>query len=150
MVEIKVDYGGKSQSILVDMAATMRPRIANGLHRAGLRVEAQAKRNLSGRRNPGNPYPGVVTGRLRTSMTTRMDADGMAVRVGTNLVYAAIHEFGGQIAVTPKMRAFLHTKNMHLRNATQFINIPARPYLGPSFDQSREDVIRIIAKAVMP
>jgi phage gpG-like protein len=68
-------------------------RMENGdlLSRVGLLVERQAKKNASGR-----PGPRVQTGRLRASITLRLQ-EGRPVReavVGTNVVYAPPVEFG--------------------------------------------------------
>ena len=68
------------------------------------------------------------TGELKKSVQYKAEPYGVVI--GSKLKYARIHQFGGKIKVTPKMRAFLHHKGIHLRKNTQFINIPARPYLG--------------------
>lgn len=47
----------------------------------------------------------------------------------TNAELGAIHEFGCTIAVTPKMRAFLHSIDIHLRPETTTIVIPTRSFL---------------------
>jgi len=51
---------------------------------------------------------------------------------GTDL--AALHERedGTRIAVTPKMRAFLHARGFHLKPSTTTIFIPGRPFLKPA------------------
>ncbi len=53
--------------------------------------------------------PLVDTGRLRDSITYQASDDG--VEVGTNVVYAAIHQFGG------------------MAGRGQKVHIPARPYM---------------------
>jgi phage virion morphogenesis protein len=83
------------------------------------------------------------TGRLRRSFTVKASKD--RVEVGTNVVYAAIHQFGGTI--TQGARSELFTRNRYVRGDKkgQFkkgtkagrgvtfgerrINIPARPFL---------------------
>jgi len=83
----------------------------------------------------------IDTGRLRNSITMKVEGD--AVKVGTNVEYAAIHQFGGRIDRTVLVRA-------HRRLVTQAfgrrlrrprmtdvrgharrmrIEIPARPFL---------------------
>ena len=68
------------------------------------------------------------TGELKKSVQYKADPYGVVI--GSKLKYARIHQYGGKITVSPKMRKALHYKGMHLRKTTQFINIPARPYLG--------------------
>jgi len=55
--------------------------------------------------------------------------DKVAV-IGSNLIYAAIHHYGGKIKVTPRMRAYLHYIGIHLKASTKTITIPARPFIG--------------------
>jgi phage gpG-like protein len=106
-------------------------RAKKALHRAGLLIEGQTKKNLSGKRTPGNPYPGWVTSRLRGSVTTVPSSDGMVVAVGPHTVYARIHEYGGQTGRGGRT------------------TIPARPYLGPAWKQKRSEIIKIMTKAMI-
>ena len=55
----------------------------------------------------------------------------VGVKKGKEVNIAAVHEFGCTIGVTPKMRAYLHHQGIHLRASTQYIHIPARPFLRP-------------------
>lgn len=84
----------------------------------------------------------VDTGRLRTSITFR--AADASVEVGTNVVYAAIHQFGGTIR--PKKGKFLKFRVpgggfRQVRSVT----LPARPFIGFSAED-REDVADIVAR----
>lgn len=69
-----------------------------GMTKACLLVENTAKQNASGR-----PGPKVDTGRLRSSITNRLDIedDKLIGIVGTNVEYASYLEFG-----TSKMQAY--------------------------------------------
>lgn len=62
------------------------------------------------RRRKGSSKPLLDTGRLRNSIASRLLGAG-GVEVGTNLKYAAIHQFGGKAG----------------RGLT--VSIPARPYI---------------------
>ena len=48
---------------------------------------------------------------------------------------AALHEReeGTRVAVTPKMRAYLHARGFHLKPTTTHLFIPGRPYIKPAF-----------------
>lgn len=57
---------------------------------------------------------------------------GSTNEVSENLDLAglgAVQEFGCTINVTPKMRAYLHHKGIHLKETTTQIRIPARSFL---------------------
>ena len=83
------------------------------------------------------------TGALRRSI--HYEPSPRSVKIGTNLDYAMIHQYGGDIKVTPKMRKYLHSQGIHLRNTTNTIHIPARPFLGLSDRDA--DVIRRMMRA---
>ncbi|MFT0531610.1 phage virion morphogenesis protein [Castellaniella hirudinis] len=69
--------------------------------------------------------------------TLRYQVDGAAVEVGSNLEYAAIHQFGGTIK--PKKARALKIGDRHVGAA----KIPARPFLGMNAD----DEVRILELA---
>jgi phage gpG-like protein len=77
----------------------------------------------------------VISGRLRGSIFGNVIADDEAeVRAGSNVVYAAIHEFGGTI--TPKTGKYLRFKNQDGREVfVRSVEIPARPYVKPSIEE---------------
>jgi len=97
------------------------------LFRAGSIVERQAKHNLSGGRLRAR------TGRLRGSVRTEVHGD--EARIGSNVVYAAIHEFGGEIV--PKRASALHfqTSDGHWVT-TQRVHMPARHWLSSALEES--------------
>lgn len=62
-------------------------------------------------------------------------------------MYAAMNEFGGRIAVTPKMRGFLGaTKGIHLRKGKQYIDIPSRPFLRQTVEKQRKQWVEDLGK----
>lgn len=81
--------------------------------------------------------------RLMQSITSNATSDG--VEIGTNVLYAAIHQFGGTItAKTEKGLRFAIGKGKDKRWAVKkSVTIPARPFLG--IDNSDETQILDIA-----
>ena len=69
------------------------------------------------------------TGRLRTSIAHTVADGGRAVGVGSNVLYAAIHQFGGRAGRGRKAK------------------LPARPYLGID-DRDRANILRIVSRAL--
>jgi len=65
---------------------------------------------------------------------------------------AAVHEFGADIKVTPRMRAYLHTQGIHLKKDTTQINIPERSFLRSSIKENKEaykiQLAQLLKKAV--
>jgi len=70
----------------------------------------------------------IASGHLMKSISFAIDAEAGAVRIGTNLLYARIHQLGG--VIVPKSRKFLRFpigggQFMFAKKVT----MPARPYL---------------------
>jgi len=57
---------------------------------------------------------------------------------------AHILEFGVSIPVTEKMRKYLHSQGLHLRNSTTEINIPERPLFRLVFDIEKNKIEQIV------
>lgn len=77
--------------------------------------------------------------------------NGMKISVGVmgELAWLArIHEYGMKIQVTPKMRAFLHSKGLHIKDSTQFITIPERAFLRNGFRESKEDTLSVARSVI--
>ena len=69
------------------------------------------------------------TGRLRSSIAHTLTHGGRGVEVGTNVVYAAIHQFGGRAGRGRRAK------------------IPERPYLGVD-EHDRDTILRVVAQAI--
>lgn len=86
------------------------------------------------------------TGNLMNSInieTDHADSHSAEVNVGTNVIYAAIHEFGGIIKA--KNAPFLHFVIDGRHILTKSVNMPARPYMRPAVDENREAIFETIA-----
>jgi phage virion morphogenesis protein len=114
------------------------------LDQLGGLVETQTKQRIADKKRApdGTPWKPNIEG---TSILFREGyllgsiyhvADASEVRIGSGLVYAAIHQFGGTI-VPKKARKLVFT----LRGKTVFatrVTMPARPYLGVSAENAAE------------
>lgn len=63
---------------------------------------------------------------------------------GEQAMIAAVHEFGIDIAVTPRMRAYLHYMDIHLRKDTTHIHIPERSFIRKMADEDMGKVMERI------
>ena len=89
------------------------------------------------------------TGRLKSSITHHDTAH--EVIVGTNVIYAAIHQFGG--VIVPVSADALHFVLANgFRVTTQRVEMPARPYLGIAGEEIEEitDLARIYFEGGAP
>ena len=83
------------------------------------------------------------SGRLRSSINARPGND--SVRIGTNVLYAAIHQFGG--VILPKNAQKLKFMMGGIRFSVARVVMPARPYLGIS-DDDHEEIRDIVLGAL--
>lgn len=90
------------------------------------------------KRGPGILRERAMRGGLFASLTS--EQSGKQLRVGTNKVYAAVHQFGAEIRAkrAPKLAFRLGGK---LVFADQ-VEIPARPFLGISAED-REEIVEL-------
>lgn len=79
------------------------------------------------------------SGRLRDSINSEAGRD--EVRVGTNVIYAAIHQFGGVIKPVSASHLFFRIGG-RLIVADQ-VTLPARPFLGIS-DEDEAQIAEIV------
>ena len=106
-----------------------------------------------------------LTGRLMNSITARAEDDRAVV--GTNVVYAAIHQFGGEIKRTTRAGAMAHGKggrflsrkaasrrktavrvSFHGGGQAYVITMPPRPFLVVQ-DEDRAEMVRAIREYVL-
>ena len=73
-----------------------------------------------------------------------LNGSGVEVGVlkGEQKWLAGIHEYGCDIPVTEKMRAFLHSQGLHLKDSTTHIHIPERSFLRTGYDKNRDAVMK--------
>ena len=62
---------------------------------------------------------------------------------------AGIHEYGCNIKVTDKMRAYLNAHGLHLKKSTTTIHIPERSFLRAGHDANIDSVVKTAA-ALLP
>lgn len=116
MIEIKIEDTGALEAFnrLLSLGNDMSP-VMRAI--AGV-LKDRTEQNFADESGPLGKWPEVKdkkraggqilqdTGRLANSITAHSDADSASV--GTNVVYAAIHQFGGTIRKPPQSRLVRH------------------------------------------
>ena len=127
---------------LEDLAEDLREAASpEGLNRSlnammkGLTSEARKFMLLSYRRSGLGVQTNRLKGSLMASALTGSRQIGIVMRAGdrSQVVYAAIHEFGGTIV--PVNGQYLTFKGSKGWARVQSVTIPARPYVKPALDQ---------------
>lgn len=80
----------------------------------------------------------ILSSALRTSIKAESDSNGAAV--GTNLVYAATHQFGDERTIRAKKSKYLKFQigDKWVNVPSVHVRIPARPFLGVSKEDEEE------------
>lgn len=88
----------------------------------------------------------ILSSALRTSIKAESDRNGAAV--GTNMVYAATHQFGDERTIRAKKSKYLKFQigGKWVSVPSVHVRIPARPFLGVSKEDEEE--IREILEGV--
>ena len=125
-----------------------KAQLAAATERVGNYGASEIKKGIVSGKNfaPNHPYtaakkgsskPLIDKGDLLGSVTYDViNSNAVFIGVNKNANIAAVHEFGCTIKVTPKMRAYLHYNGLHLKASTQYINIPARPFIRPAIENA--------------
>jgi len=129
--------------------AALRPPLRQTVERETIALQAHVvEQKLSGQ------VLHVRTGTLRRSITYTMheDEDGIVGTVGTNLEYAAIHEYGGAIHVPeirPRRAKALHfyvggKEIFAMRTRAHTVQMPERSFLRSALRERREAFIAAV------
>jgi phage gpG-like protein len=121
----------------------LEKRLQEGLNRAAILLQNEIKMGLSLSTSPskaGSP-PGVKTGTLRRSIQVdNSDISNLRVRVGTNIKYARIQEYGG--VIKSKIGKLLHFKIGDMWHTVKSVILPPRPYIRPAIMKAKPDMLK--------
>lgn len=127
-----LDTRGLNQTLAEGMRSSTLDRFKAGVGPDGrkwapsIRAEQEGGRTL------------ILKGTLRNSIHSQADASGFAV--GTNVKYAAEHQFGDERTIRARKKPFLCFKigGKWIKKKTVTIRVPARPFLGFSEDDLKD------------
>jgi phage virion morphogenesis protein len=157
MIEIKVD-DKKIESLLRRLAKKASDLSPVMREIAGIMQDAVEENFEQGGRPPWKPSRRAIeqggqtlidTGRLVSSISSRYSAASAEVAAGTNVEYAAIHQFGGKIpasTILPRKKKALFwpgAKHPVKRAERPQITIPARPFLTLT-DKDKDEIVEVL------
>ena len=137
---VRIEGMDKLRAKFEAMADAVKAETASNALEAGATViQMYAQDNI---RTKLNKHP---TGFLANSVTVKKEGKGVTVGP-RNVVYAAIHEFGGTIVpLNAKMLHFMIDGKDVFAHA---VRIPARPYLRPAVDAHIPEITQAIGDAL--
>ena len=142
-METTIIGDGEVLAALAKIARTGKKAMMTALGKASRVVTNKAKRSyLTGQSLK------VRSGTLRSSLRHELDSSKLEARVGTNVVYARIHEFGGttspheirprhgKVLRFPVPGGFAFAKSIQHPGSV----MPARPWLRPAYETSQDAI----------
>lgn len=123
-----LDTRGLNQTLAEDTRTSTLDRFKAGVSPDGRKWTPSARAENEG----GQTL--IRKGTLRNSIHSQADASGFAV--GTNVKYAAEHQFGDERTIRARKKPYLCFKvgGQWVKKKAVTIRIPSRPYLGFSDD----------------
>lgn len=144
MFTVELDLTERSRNMIRQMPDLVNPAIYKGMKEAMIIADATAR---------GHYLSGVAlqrrTGRLRASINTRVIIAGDRVigRIGTNVVYARIHELGGVILPKTAQALKFQIPGVGWRTVKK-VTMPARPFLRPSLSDNLQRFRDLFARNI--
>ena len=133
-----IAFGQDMSPVLHEIGATLeastRQRFEDGIGPDGVAWQPSQRAILTG----GQTL--VDTGRLRGSISYQVEGD--EVLIGTNVIYAAIHQMGGRIEAKDGGRLAFRLPDGGYVTPTA-VEMPARPFLGVSAEDA-EDIHALV------
>lgn len=118
--------------------AEINEALRRGISRAVLMVARRSKEKLS------DQVLHVRTGRLRRSITTKVDNDsgGVVGSVGTVVKYGRVHEFGfdGAVSIREHLRRAKSGKEFSVRAHSRHVHLPERSFLRSALHEVEPDI----------
>lgn len=133
-LELALIAGGLILQNGMKVRAPRRTRtLARSIHIGGHEDQAPDYTDAGEKAGPQVPGPERSKGKVK-------------IYIGTNVVYAAIQEFGGTI--TPRRAPFLRFQIDGEWISARSVRIPAHPYMRPTFDEDSDEAKREVGAAL--
>ena len=143
-MEIKIEISKDSIQELKDMVPDFHKSFYAGMRKAMFFAENKVKRSFG-----TGDTPKVRTGHLRRSIQSGVNKKGKNIEgyVGSNVKYAAIHEFGGTIK--PRTGEYLtFILDGQFKKVKQVV-IPKRSYLKDTIENNIDGIKNIIENEIV-
>lgn len=147
-MRVSVDIDINKQKKLIKTLDQLSGKIIGDAIEAGIKRGAEKVQERA-RANVDRKFTKHPTGKLRESIMVKMEGSGRnaKAKVGSDLVYSRIHEYGG--IIRPKKAKMLAWRGEDGKMIfAKQVRMPARPYLEPALKMNPIDVLKIIGGSV--
>lgn len=155
-ITLKGSGGQKPPILLRRFSERMKPQLQKGLRQAGSHLTRTMKGFVGGagfsHKGGGgraSPYPGIVSGRLRSSIRFEIIDGGWGMRVGPDVKYAPYLEYGWTQTVSRKQQRFLAAAKGIFVRIGSTLRSPPRPFVGDTWKFQGRRALDLIQKRLM-
>ena len=135
----------KSKEMLKSLPPKLKKGIMSGVKESMKGVEKSVKKQFGSAGSIKN-RTGFLMKSIRAGKVHQVSNDIIVSSVGSNAIYAAIHEFGG--VITPKAGGYLKFLSDTGWVSVRKVVIPKRPYFAPGVKKAIPSIKRAIDKMV--
>lgn len=134
--KFKVEGADEAIAKLKSLSVETKSKVINQTAKSSLKIEAESK----------NKAP-VDTGRLRSSIQTRFEDEGLIGIIYSDVAYAPYVEFGRKAGKPPPSSALKGWARRHKMEGLSYViarsigrkGVKAQPFLRPSFEKEKND-----------
>ena len=160
MAELSITLKGsgtqKPPILLRRFSERMKPQLQKGLRQAGSHLTRTMKDYVGGagfsHKGGGgrtSPYPGIVSGRLRSSIRFELIGGGWGMQTGPNVKYAPFVHDGWTQTVSRKQQRFLAAAKGIFVRIGSTLRSPPRPFVADAWKFQGRRALDMIQKTLM-
>ena len=148
MLDIRIKFNKRDLANIDKMSEEFKKGALKGMRRAIFHAERMSKKDFEKSRGPKGGLHSR-TGNLRRSISSGVDVKGnsMVGWIGSNLIYARIHELGGTIR--PRAGKYLRFQISGQWKTVRQALIPQRPFIEPGITENIDEIKELIISSII-
>lgn len=148
MLDIRIKFNKRDLANLNKMPEEFKKGALKGMRQAMFHAERMSKKDFEKSRGPKGGLH-VRTGNLRRSIGSGVNVIGNNIIgwIGSNLIYAQIHELGG--IIKPRTKQYLRFQIEGFWKTVKQVIIPQRPFIEPGITENIDKIKELIVNSIV-
>jgi phage gpG-like protein len=148
LIELKIKFDKKDLMDLRKMPDQFRSGLLKGMRKSLFFAERMSKKDFEKSRGPAGGLK-ARTGNLRRKIESGVNVKGNNIIgwIGSNLIYAQIHELGG--IIKPRTKQYLRFQIEGFWKTVKQVIIPQRPFIEPGITENIDKIKNIIQNSIV-
>lgn len=148
MLDIRIEFDKRDLAKIYKMPEEFKAGTLKGMRQAMFHAERMSKKDFEkSRGSKGGLH--ARTGNLRRSITSGINIKGSSIVgwLGSNVIYARIHEMGG--IIRPRTKKYLRFQIEGFWKTVKQVIIPTRPFLSPAIEENISEIKNLIRDSII-